>query len=125
MDIYRLASLLVESRLSNENESEVLIARFQDDCSERNIPHTVEAFVQFLVATNLFTEWQCNKLQMGKTKGFYLDNYLMLEQVGKDSEASFYKARDARDGKLVRLVVTPKNCSKGRQIEYRVEPYVE
>jgi hypothetical protein len=124
MDIYRLASLLVESGLSNKNESDALIARFQDNCSERNVPHTVEAFCEFLVATNLFTEWQCDRLQMGKTKAFYLDNYLVLEQVGKDSETTSYKARDARDGKLVRLVVTPKNCSTGRQIEYRVEPYV-
>jgi hypothetical protein len=49
----------------------------------------------------------------------------MLEQVGKDSETSSYKARDARDGKVVRLVITPKNRSKGPAVEYRVEPYVE
>ena len=61
---------------------------------------------------------------MGKWKGFYLDDYVLLEQVGKDYDSASYKARDTRDGEFVCLVITPVNRTNGR-IEFRVEPYIE
>jgi hypothetical protein len=84
-----------------------------------------ESFCDFLIATNRITAWQGNKLRKGNWKGFYLNNYLMLEQVGKDEEFCYYKARDARDGRLVRLTVTPMPRAKSTHIEYRVDPYSE
>jgi hypothetical protein len=122
MDIDQFVNLLVNSRLSSQHEAEGLVASFQIECRKENSPETVEAFCDFLIATNLFTEWQCEKLRMGKYKGFYLDNYLMLEQVGKDDKSSSYKARDTRNGKIVCLIVTPPLYAKGTGIEYRVEP---
>lgn len=85
----------------------------------------MDLFCEFLVATNRLTAWQCDNLQKGRWKGFYLDNYLLLEQIGKDQEFGYYKARDARDGALVTMVVTPVNRATGPGIEYRVQPYAE
>jgi hypothetical protein len=59
---------------------------------------------------------------VGKWKGFYLDNHLLLEQIGKDDKSSTYKARDTRNGRLVSLVITPMNRTGG-VLEYRVEPH--
>jgi hypothetical protein len=58
---------------------------------------------------------------MGKWKGFYLDEYLLLEQDGKGYDYSSYRSRDTRDGSIVRLIVTPMNQTRGPRIEYRVE----
>jgi hypothetical protein len=53
-----------------------------------------------------------------------LGRYLLLEQIGKDSEFC-YKARDTQDHKLVRMVITPMARTTGPGIEYRVYPYSE
>src|SRR5688572_3283607 len=90
MSIERCRELMVSSGLSNRPESDALVARFRAS-GESGSPDEVEAFCRFLISTNLFTNWQCSKLQAGKWKGFYLDNYLLLEQIGKDDEFSYYK----------------------------------
>jgi hypothetical protein len=125
VDIEQFVTLLANSGLSSKREAHELAAIFQEECRKHNVPDTVETFCDFLVATNRLTDWQCAKLRMGKWKGFYLDNYLLLEQIGKDYEFCNYKARDARDGTLVRLIVTPMARAKGPNIEYRVDRHFE
>jgi hypothetical protein len=125
MSIERFRDLMVSSGLSNRPESDALVARFRKEWSEADSPEEVEAFCRFLISTNLFTNWQCSKLQAGKWKGFYLDNHLLLEQIGKVDEFSYYKARDTRDGKLVQIKITPMRLAKGPHIEYCVEPYID
>ncbi len=120
MTIEQIANLLVRSGLSSQPEAQELIAGHETQCREYGTTESVESFCGFLVATNLFTEWQCDKLRMGKWKGFYLGNYLILEHISKDCEFAHYKARDTRTGKLVRMTVTP---AQGPNIEYRVHPY--
>jgi hypothetical protein len=82
-------------------------------------------FCDFLVSTNRITAWQCGKLRQGKWKGFYLDNYVLLEWSRKDLDFAYYKARDIRDGNVVQLTITPMNRVKGPNIEYKVCPYLE
>jgi eukaryotic-like serine/threonine-protein kinase len=123
MEIEHFAPLLVKSGLSSPHESEALIESFRSESRKSGKAETVEALCEFLIATGLFTEWQCGKLLQGKYKGFYLDNFLMLEQCGKDDRTSSYKARDARDGKLVCLIVTPPMYTDKPYIDYRVEPF--
>jgi hypothetical protein len=121
--IEQFTTLLINSRLFSELEAQELASVFQESCRKWNTPDTVDSFCDFLIATNRLTAWQCNKLRMGKWKGFYLDNYLILEQIGKDHEFCYYKARNARDGTLVRMVVTPMARATRPGIEYRIEPY--
>jgi hypothetical protein len=122
MDIEEFTTLLVRSGLSGEPETRDLIAGHESQCREYGTPETAESFCDFLVATNLFTRWQCEKLLNGKWKGFYLDNYLILDRDAKDSERTYYKARDTRTGKLVRMSVRPTETYPG--IEYQVFPFM-
>jgi hypothetical protein len=114
------AHLLRQSNLCTEKQVGELIGRFEDERRQiKSHGDAVTPFCSFLISTNAVTEWQCNKLKMGKWKGFYLDDYVLLEQVGKDYYTASYRARDIRDGSIVCLVVTPRNQSP--HIEYRVE----
>jgi eukaryotic-like serine/threonine-protein kinase len=122
MDIQRFANLMVSSGLSNKVEAADLVSEFQEDCCDHGTLEAIDAFCDFLIARSQFTAYQCGKLREGKWKGFYLDNHLILEHVGKDHESSSYKARETRSGRLVVLVVTAGNLTDGR-MEYRVEPY--
>jgi eukaryotic-like serine/threonine-protein kinase len=125
MSIEHFLKLLVSSGLSNNKECDELLAGFREQSGDQYSPDNLDSFCRFLIATNLFTEWQCSKLRVGKWKGFYLDNYLLLDQIGKDEEFAYYRARDTRDGKLVRMTITPMAHSNGPGIEYRVEHYNE
>lgn len=121
VNIKQFKTLLINSRLSGKTEADELATVFQAECRERNAPATVDLFCDFLIANNRFTAWQCDKLRKGKWKGFYLDDYQLLDQIGKDQEFAYYQARDTRDGTLVRLTITPVNRAKGPNIEYRVD----
>jgi hypothetical protein len=123
VNIEQFATLLINSRLSSRHEVEELVAVFHDECCRQNVTDTLDTFCEFLISTARLTAWQCDKLRKGKWKGFYLDNYLLLEQIGKDYDFCYYKARDARNGKLVRLTITPMIRAKGPDIEYKVDPY--
>jgi hypothetical protein len=133
MTTEQFLELMVRSQLFGQPEFNKVVAEFREDLHKHGTQETVDALTKFLVETGRLTEWQCAKLGMGKWKGFCLDNFLILEQCGKDDVTSSYKARDARSGSLARLVITPPNfCADGGkayratgQIEYRVEPYIE
>jgi eukaryotic-like serine/threonine-protein kinase len=116
--------LLKNSRLIEEREVEKLAEAFQEGC--RNRGHLIEtkSFCDFLISTNRLTQWQCDKLLTGRWKGFYLGDYVLLEHIGKDYETTWYKARELRNGRFVRLVVSPFNQRVGRN-EYSVEPFEE
>ena len=81
------------------------------------------AFCAFLVANEILTAWQSEKLLNGKFRGFFLNDFVLLDRLPNDANFGYYLARDVRDSKLVRLAVTPVNRTKG--IEYRVDPYSE
>jgi hypothetical protein len=115
---------MVRSGLSNKVETAELIAEVQEQSGVQGKQESVEGFCDFLIAKTKLTAWQCNKLRMEKWKGFYLDNHVLLEQVGKDYVSSSYKARETTSGRLVVLVINPVNQTNG-YIEYRVEPYEE
>jgi hypothetical protein len=125
MNFDQFVTLLINSRIINEPEAMKVAAAFRAGCREFDKADTREFFCDFLISTKRVTEWQCNKLRIGKWKGFHLDDYLILELVGKDNCSSSYKARDTSDGKFVCLVVTPPALAKRGGIEYRVEPYAE
>ena len=124
MNIEQFTTLLINSRLLDKSEAEQIAAVFQQECQKLRTTATLDALCSFLIATDRLTRWQCDKLKMGKWKGFYLDDYVLLEQSGKGPDFSSYKSRDVRNGRVVNLVIRPMNQTDGR-IEYRVKPYSE
>jgi hypothetical protein len=119
----RFICFLRLSQLCTEQQLGDLVSKFEGETGDIANGDAVAQFCSFLVDTNAVSAWQCDKLKAGKWKGFYFDYYVLLEQVGKDHEFAYYKARDIRDGTIVRLVVTPVNPGRGLKNEYRVEPY--
>jgi hypothetical protein len=75
------------------------------------------------MATQVLTDWQCNKLRQGKWKGFWLDNFCLLTDLDKNDMERTYLAQEWPSGRRVHLVVTPPNIKPwvdGNPI-YRVE----
>src|SRR3954468_15053508 len=62
MNIDQFATLMVDSGLSNKPESEKLLLGFREECSRLNCSESLQGFSDYLVATGLFTAYQCEKL---------------------------------------------------------------
>ena len=119
----RFIGVLRKSQLCTEQQVSELLDKFDTEARDTAKCDAVNQFCRFLIDADAVTAWQCEKLKMGKWQGFYLDDYVLLEQVGKDYTTSSYRARDIRDGTSVCLVVTPMN--RAPYLEYRVERSLE
>jgi hypothetical protein len=115
--------LLGKSQLCTEQQIGQLVSSFERERGDIS-GDVVTQFCDFIVSKNIVTAWQCDKLQAGRFRGFYLDDYLLLEVVGQDNISRSYRARDLRDGTTVRLVVTAKK-RESPNWEYRVERSIE
>jgi hypothetical protein len=60
-----------------------------------------------LTEKQLLTAWQCGKLDDNKYKGFFLDGFKLLEQVGKDTKSTAYLVEEVATGRRLAMVVTP------------------
>jgi hypothetical protein len=80
-----------------------------------------------LVANGILTEWQCGKLRKGRWKGFFLDNYMIMDHIGKDENRAYYLAEDSETGRLVSMAVTPPNRVQGPdgKVHYSVTEFSE
>jgi hypothetical protein len=128
--VEEFAELLARSRITTTGEAIKWLALFRAEHPiASDASNAITAFCSFLASGDWVTEWQCEKLKLGRWKGFYYeDYYILLGQVGKGgSEASSYyasyKARDSRTNKLVCIVMRPLRYTGGR-FEYRVYPYM-
>jgi eukaryotic-like serine/threonine-protein kinase len=122
----RFIDLLGKSQLCTEQQIGQLVSSFERERGDIASGDVVAQFCDFLVGTDAVTAWQCDKLKAGKFKGFYLDNYVLLEHSGKGADYSSYKSRDTKNGNIVNLVIRPRPVNQtGGQIEYRVEPWVK
>jgi hypothetical protein len=63
----------------------------------------------YLVKSNRLTVWQCVNLLSGRHKGFYLDQYKILNWIAVEENCSVYLAIDLKTNQRVKLRVTPPN----------------
>jgi hypothetical protein len=68
---------------------------------------SLDDFVEQLLSQEVITAWQCEKLKRGQYKGFYLDDFLLLDFDHVDSERSYYVARNLKTGELNLLGIYP------------------
>jgi serine/threonine-protein kinase len=61
----------------------------------------------FLVRTKLLTKFQAMQLLQGRTRGFVLDRYRILDGIRQDRVGMVFKAEDAESKRVVALKVLP------------------
>jgi hypothetical protein len=120
----RLICLLRKSQLCAEQQIVQVVSSFERERGDIASGDAVTQFCDFIVSKNIVTAWQCDNLKAGRFRGFYLDDYLLLEVVGQDNTLRSYRARDLRDGTTVRLVVAAKK-RQSPYSAYRVERSIE
>ncbi len=79
------------------------------------------ALCEYLVTSKRLTLWQCKMLLNGQYRGFYLDEYELLDYVGSEETEKIYLAEDRTTKRHLRLRVTPPIITPGK----RNKPYYE
>ncbi len=64
-------------------------------------------FADYLIAKEVLTRWQADSLLAGRYKGFFLDQYKILEALPDDKVVRML-AENLRTGKHVVLLIEPK-----------------
>jgi len=75
----------------------------------------------FLISRGVITAWQAEKLRDGRYKGFFVDNYLVLERVAIYKKHTRFAALDTTTNRRVLLAMRPPDFRAGhRKPEYHV-----
>jgi eukaryotic-like serine/threonine-protein kinase len=86
--------------------------------AKRDVPeHIDRRLARRAVESNLLTFWQAQQLLAGRTTGYCVDRYLLLEIIGQGGMGRVYLARDSRLSRLVALkLLAPERLSNPRAI---------
>ena len=112
---------LVASGLVSGTQLAELLRGFGDSLAE-GAPLNDAAFAEFLIAADILTTWQSDKLFRGKYKGFLLDQFVILRHVRVADTYSVFAARDITTNKHVLLEIWRTNSPSDGSVtaSYRV-----
>src|SRR5262249_21628990 len=86
--------------------------------AKRDSPeHIDRRLARQAVQSNLLTLWQAQQLLAGRTNGFKVDRYVLLEMIGQGGMGRVYLARDTRLNRRVALkILSPERINNPRAI---------
>jgi eukaryotic-like serine/threonine-protein kinase len=99
-----LCEHLTRSRLLAPQEVEAARRRWEETADDKGTSSS--QFARWLIRENLLTEYQASLLSKGHVDDFFLNDYKILERVGRGRMAGVYKAVRA-DGQIVAIKVLP------------------
>lgn len=107
-DLNGFLKVLIKSGLIEKEQRRHVFASFRDAYPKgQDGPDELAVLCKFLVARDVLTVWQCNKLRHGQYKGFFVDEFRLLDRAGVDGDDTLYLAEDLRSGGYVHLGVEP------------------
>ena len=85
--------------------------------SGKQLEHLDRRLARQAVKLNQLTLWQAQQLLAGRTSGFRVDRYLLLDLIGHGGMGRVYLARDTRLNRLVALkILAPERMNNPRAI---------
>jgi serine/threonine protein kinase len=113
-----IPALLARSRLFSQDEADRLHQRWhaEGDAETQDIP----SFARWLADQKLITDYQAKLLSFGHTEGFFLQDYKILERIGRGRMAGVYKAVHT-SGQPVAIKVLPPSRAKDPQLLARFQ----
>jgi len=114
----KFLELLQRSGLASPSEVVSWCAEFPLSGTDE---HAVDELCRHLTGKGVLTTWQCDKLRQGKWKGFFLDGYCFLRQIGKDETSSTYLCREVDTERHVAMRITPPMLTPDGKIRYAIQ----
>jgi serine/threonine protein kinase len=118
LSVQNVYGLLLRSRLLPLDEARTMFRRWES--TARDSVANAERFTKWLVAEGYLTDYQVSLLARGHADGFFLDQYKILERLGKGRMAGVYKAVH-RLGPVVAIKVLPPSRARDPQLLARFQ----
>ena len=109
LTVQNVYGLLLRSRLLPLDDARAMYARWNQEA--RDAAGNVAQFARWIVANKYLTEYQALLLARGHAEGFYLNEYRILDRLGKGRMAGVYKAQH-ETGPVVAIKVLPPSKAK-------------
>ncbi|VTR97639.1 serine/threonine-protein kinase [Tuwongella immobilis] len=107
-NVREMCKLLVQSRLVDTDETRAIYSRYRNEAGDTE---EVDPFRKYLIQQKILTDYQAALLSRGHTEGFFLNDYCLLDRVGKGRMAGVYRAVHAT-GQIVAIKVLPPSKSR-------------
>ena len=107
--VENLCGYLTRSHLLNDDEVESLHQRWRSEGAQPST--SASQFTRWLVREKYLTEYQAGLLIKGQINDFFLDEFKILERVGRGRMAGVYKAV-TKTGAIVAIKVLPPSRAK-------------
>ena len=75
---------------------------------EKNPRAEPPQLAQFLIEQGILTQFQSDRLLQGKTQGFVLGPYIVMDALGAGSMGTVYRAQSKNDGQWYAVKVLPR-----------------
>ncbi len=116
--VENVCGLLIGSKLLAADEVKTIYQRWQAE--SRDAVGDLAQFTRWLVSKQYVTEYQAALVAKGYTDGFFIQNYKILERLGKGRMAGVYKAVHQL-GQVVAIKVLPPSRGKDPQMLARFQ----
>lgn len=104
--IVAFIEVLQKSHLVDDHHIRQALKKNVGDFNQSDAPEAFFAFRDGLVEEGLLTPWQCERLSLGKSKGFFFDHFVLLERLDDGaSDVRIYSACNRRTGEIQKLRV--------------------
>jgi serine/threonine protein kinase len=104
LTVQNVYGLLLRSKLLSHEEARAMFARWHDDAKDQAADPA--RFAAWMVQHKYVTEYQATLLARGHADSFFLNDYKILDRLGKGRMAGVYRARH-RLGQIVAIKVLP------------------
>jgi serine/threonine protein kinase len=118
LTVETLAGLLVRSRLLSAEQRAAMEERWRKEAKDST--GKVKRFTRWLIVNGYATEYQVGALLRGHAGDFFLDEYKILERIGKGRMAGVFKAVH-RLGQTVAVKVLPPSKAKDAELLARFQ----
>jgi tRNA A-37 threonylcarbamoyl transferase component Bud32 len=109
LTVQNVYGLLLRSRLLSLEEAKAMLARWHAEAKDQ--ANNLVQFASWMVANKYVTEYQAQLLARGHADGFFLNDYKILDRLGKGRMAGVYKAQ-YKLGQIVAIKVLPPSKAK-------------
>src|SRR5262249_1698973 len=116
--VQNLCGFLIRSKLMSADGMKAMFQRWQAE-SPGNLENLGQ-FTKWLIANKYVTEYQAGLLTKGHAEDFFINDYMILERLGRGRMAGVYKAAHPL-GQVVAIKVLPPSKARIPQVLGRFE----
>ena len=116
-----MSDLTVDEFLATVQRSQLIdknrLRKILSDRGSGVLPQGVDGVAQLLLSEGHLTQWQTTNLLAGKTRGYFLGGYRLLDHIGTGGMSSVFLAQHGLIDRLVAIKVLP--ASRVEDVNFR------